>query len=187
MSYIKGIPSHEIRDHSIYLTLLRSVVVLSSDGIMGPCVPTPDAAETRPYTFRYSVLPHDGDWKQAASYRHGMEINMPLVSLQVTKKIENDGNSKKGILADFLFWKLHLKTFFSVHLRMSEDKKSVIVRFFETEGKRTVATLRFGLMVKSAAVTDLLENEIKKLKESKCYTLQMDIDPYRITTLKVEF
>ena len=37
----QGIPSHEIRDHSIYLTLLRSVVVLSSDGIMGPRVPTP--------------------------------------------------------------------------------------------------------------------------------------------------
>ena len=86
----QGIPSHEIRDRSIYLTLLRSVVLLSADGIMGPCVPTPDAAETRPYIFRYSALPHDGDWKQAASYRHGMEINMPLISIQATKSIENE-------------------------------------------------------------------------------------------------
>ena len=46
--------------------------MLSSDGIMGPCVPTPDAAEIKPYTFRYSALPHEGDWKHAASYRHGM-------------------------------------------------------------------------------------------------------------------
>ena len=81
----QGIPSHEIRDQSIYLTLLRSVVVLSSDGIMGPCVPTPDAAEIKPYTFRYSALPHEGDWKHAASYRHGMEINMPLISSQLAE------------------------------------------------------------------------------------------------------
>ena len=39
----RGIPSHEVRDDSIYLTLLRSIMVLSADGIMGPCIPTPDA------------------------------------------------------------------------------------------------------------------------------------------------
>ena len=80
----QGIPSHEVRDGSIYLTLLRSVELLSSDGIMGPCIPTPDANETRPYTFRYSVLPHDGGWTDIASYRHGMELNMPLMALQMS-------------------------------------------------------------------------------------------------------
>ncbi|HET7389805.1 MAG TPA: glycoside hydrolase family 38 C-terminal domain-containing protein, partial [Nitrososphaeraceae archaeon] len=84
----QGIPSHEVRDGSIYLTLLRSVEILSSDGIMGPCIPTPDANETRPYKFRYSVLPHDGNWSDVASYRHGMELNMPLMALQM--KIQND-------------------------------------------------------------------------------------------------
>jgi alpha-mannosidase len=79
----QGIPSHEVRDGSIYLTLLRSVEILSSDGIMGPCIPTPDAKETRPYKFRYSVLPHDGSWTDVASYRHGMELNMPLIALQM--------------------------------------------------------------------------------------------------------
>ena len=111
---------------------------------------------------------------------------MPLVSLQVTKKIENVEISKR-YHSKFSLLEITPKNILLSALKMSEDKKSIIVRFYETEGKRTVATLRFGLMVKSAALTDLLENEIKKLKESKCYTLQMDIDPYRITTLKVEF
>ena len=181
----QGIPSHEIRDHSIYLTLLRSVVVLSSDGIMGPCVPTPDAAEVRPYTFRYSALPHDGDWKQAASYRHGMEINMPLVSLQVTK-IENVESSKRYV-SRFSFLEIKPKNILLSALRMSEDNKSVIVRFFETEGKRTVANLKFGKIIKSAVVTDLLENEITKLKQFKDDSLQIRIDPYKIVTLKLEF
>jgi alpha-mannosidase len=85
----QGIPSHEVRDGSVYLTLLRSVELLSSDGIMGPCIPTPDANETRPYKFRYSVLPHDGGWTDVASYRHGMELNMPLISMQMKNKSDN--------------------------------------------------------------------------------------------------
>ena len=84
----KGIPSHEIRDNSIYLTLLRSVVVLSSDGIMGPCIPTPDATETRPYTFNYSILPHEDSWNEATTYRHGIEINMSLIAIQINNNEE---------------------------------------------------------------------------------------------------
>jgi alpha-mannosidase len=183
----QGIPSHEIRDQSIYLTLLRSVVVLSSDGIMGPCVPTPDAAEIKPYTFRYSALPHEGDWKHAASYRHGMEINMPLISSQLANFRAKEQENRNLHNGGFSFLEITPKNVILSIFKISEDKKGIIVRFFETEGKRSVATLRFGLMIKSVAVTDLLENEIKKLKESKCYTLQMDIDPYRIITLKVEF
>jgi alpha-mannosidase len=182
----QGIPSHEIRDHSIYLTLLRSVVVLSSDGIMGPCVPTPDAAEVKPYTFRYSVLPHDGNWRKAASYRHGMEINMPLVSIQVTRKTEN-AEFKNGYLGVFSFLEISPKNILISALRMGEDKKSVIVRFFETEGKRIVASLKFGKIIKSAVVTDLLENEIRKLEQIKNDVLQIGVEPYGIITLKLEF
>jgi len=56
---------------------------------MGPCIPTPDANETRPYKFRYSVLPHDGGWTDVASYRHGMELNMPLMALQMKSQSDN--------------------------------------------------------------------------------------------------
>jgi alpha-mannosidase len=70
---------------------------------------------------------------------------------------------------------------------MGEDKKSVIVRFFETEGKRIVASLKFGKIIKSAVVTDLLENEIRKLEQIKNDVLQIDVEPYRIITLKLEF
>ena len=181
----QGIPSHEIRDHSIYLTLLRSVVLLSSDGIMGPCVPTPDAAEVKPYTFKYSVLPHDGDWRKAASYRHGMEINMPLVSIQVTKKTENT-EYMNNYLGIFSFLDISPKNILLSALRMSEDKKSVIVRFFETEGKRTVASLKFGKIIKAAVVTDLLENKIRKLEQIKNDALEIEVEPYRIITLKLE-
>ena len=56
---------------------------------MGPCIPTPDATEMRPYIFRYSVLPHDGSWIDVVSYRHGMELNMPLIALQMKSASDN--------------------------------------------------------------------------------------------------
>jgi alpha-mannosidase len=153
---------------------------------MGPCVPTPDAAEVRPYTFRYSVLPHDGDWKKAASYRYGMEINMSLVSIQITKKIE-DTKHKNRHLSRFSFLEIRPKNILLSALRMSEDNKSVIVRFFETEGKQTVAILKFGKIMKSAVVTDMLENEIRKLELIKNDALELEVQPYKIITLKLEF
>ena len=73
--------------------------------------------------------------EQGASYRHGMEINMPLVSLQVTKKIENT-EYKNRYLGRFSFLEIDPKNILLSALRMSEDNKSVIVRFFETEGKK---------------------------------------------------
>lgn len=48
----RGIPENEVRDGDIYLTLLRSVLMLSSDGRTCPAIPVPDAQELRKYEFR---------------------------------------------------------------------------------------------------------------------------------------
>ena len=63
----RGIPENEIRDGDVYLTLLRSVLMLSSDGRTGPAIPVLDAQELRRYEFWYSIYPHKGDWCDASS------------------------------------------------------------------------------------------------------------------------
>jgi alpha-mannosidase len=111
---------------------------------------------------------------------------MPLVSIQITKKIE-DTKRKNRYLGRFSFLEIRPKNILLSAFKMSEDNKSVIVRFFETEGKRAVASLKFGKIIKSGVITDLLENEIKKLKQFKNDTLQIEVEPYKIVTLKLEF
>ena len=37
----------------------------------------------RQLTFRYALVPHQGDWRQAAVYRDGMEFNRPLLCQKV--------------------------------------------------------------------------------------------------------
>src|SRR5215216_385429 len=199
----RGIPSHEIRDNSIYLTLLRSVVVLSSDGIMGPCIPTPDAAETRPYTFRYSLLPHEDGWNEAATYRHGMEVNMSLTAIQV-KNNKNNRNSnnpnqseegkknqnsqRRHLPNTYSFLQIYPKNIVLSTIKMSEDEKAIIIRFYETEGKKTLAKLRFARKIKSIWLTDLLENDVKRViydnGNKKDNFLEIEVEPFKIITLK---
>jgi alpha-mannosidase len=116
-----------------------------------------------------------------------MEINMPLVSIQVAKKTENTEYDKNRYIGKFSFLEISPKNILISTLRMSEDSKYVILRFFETEGKRTVASLKFGKIIKSAIVTDLLENKIRKLEQFKNDVLKIAVEPYRIITLKLEF
>jgi hypothetical protein len=259
----QGIPSHEVKDSSIYLTLLRSVEILSSDGIMGPCIPTPDATEMRPYIFRYSVLPHDGSWIDVASYRHGMELNMPLIALQMKASSDNiiqhsqdhlqgvsyGSDEEKGVQvkdqntdigrekhvlkpSSFSFLEIEPKNIVLSTLKLSDNSESgnntssnsngidivssnadnryddemveirdngtnkdtIIVRFYETEGKKeTTARLRFGKRIRDVSITDLLENETRKttnqfdIKIIDNQIIEMEVSPFKIVTLKVKF
>jgi alpha-mannosidase len=177
----RGIPSHEVRDNSIYLTLLRSIMVLSADGIMGPCVPTPDAAEMIPYTFKYSVLPHKEGWKESGTYRRALEFNMPLIAThlggtEVSQHAIQENNFDSGVSADRLqnyqhsFLEIHPSNVILSTLKLDErdddnnDNQSLVVRIYETEGRATDnASLIFYRQIKSASIIDLLENEIQEI------------------------
>ncbi len=177
----RGIPSHEVRDDSIYLTLLRSIMVLSADGIMGPCIPTPDAAEMIPYTFRYSVLPHEEGWKESGTYRRAMEFNMPLIAThlartEVSQHAIQENSFGSEVSADRLqnyqhsFLEIHPRNVILSTLKLDErdddnnDNRPLVVRIYETEGRATDnASLIFYRQIKSASIIDLLENEIQKI------------------------
>jgi alpha-mannosidase len=192
----QGLPSHEIRDGSLYLTLLRSIVLLSSDGIMGPCIPTPDAAEMRPYTFRYSILPHENDWCEDLVYQHGSEINMPLISTQIKKSIkvkknnntsENNSNKIKTLVDFQSFLEISESNVILSTMKLSDDKKGIILRVYETEGKKTITKIKLAAKIKNVKLIDFLENEIQEIKIIENDTITIEINPFKIITLKIFF
>jgi alpha-mannosidase len=222
-----GIPSHEVRDNSIYLTLLRSIMVLSADGIMGPCVPTPDAAEMVPYTFRYSVLPHKEGWRESGTYRHAIEFNMPLIAIhlggreikqQMIRENIIDGEDEytaKPLEYYHSFLEIEPKNVILSTLKLDENNgsssdRSLVVRIYEAQGKEVnIAKLTFYKQIKSAAVTDMLENKIQEIPiletddgnhtvgnhrshygayiNNSNNTIEMRIGRFKILTLKVNF
>jgi alpha-mannosidase len=173
-----GIPSTEMTDGSVCLTLFRSVGTLSADGEAGPLVPTPDALELRDYTFEYALQHHDGDWSQSEAYKKGQEYQHRLLYAQA--------NTKGNLPAEFSFMKISPNNLILSALKKAEDGDEVVLRFFETKGEETVAEIETFREIERATATDLLEREEYELKPDR-NNLRMNVKPYEIVTLKLWF
>jgi len=173
----KGIPATEIRGSKVYLTLLRSVGILSADGDAGALIPTPDALElNRDYTFEYALQHHDGDWKQSEAYNHGQEFHHLSLAVQTT--------SEGDLPQEFSFLELKPSNLILSALKKAEDSDEVILRFFETRGESTMAEVRLFRRIERATVVNLMEQEEYELKLEH-NKLVMDVKPFEIVTLKL--
>ena len=174
----RGIPASEIRNSRVYLTLLRSVSMLSADGDAGPLIPTPDALElNRDYTFEYAVQHSEGDWKQSEAYKHGQEFCHQFFPFQA--------NSRGELPAEFSFLKLSPENLILSSLKKAEDGNEVVLRFFETKGEETLGEVELFRKIKRCVVADLLEREEHELKPEG-NRLSLKVRPFEIVTLKLE-
>ena len=176
----KGNSESEIRDKSMYLTLLRSIDMLSCDGRAGPIIPVSDARELKHYTFQYSIYPHSQDWKKAKSWKHGYEFNNCLVSFQT--------EGKKRYRPKNSFLKIKPDNIIVSALKKAEDDKDIIVRFYEVSGKNTKALITIFKKIKDVKAVNLMEKEKKELNKKITFNegnIKLEIKPFEIITLKI--
>ncbi|WP_456328401.1 alpha-mannosidase [Archaeoglobus sp.] len=180
----RGNPENEVRDGNVYITLLRSVGILSN-GSAGPVIPVPDARELKKYSFRYAVYPHEGDWRQAKVYKMGYEFNYNLVALQVP------GNRKYRLKRSFL--RIEPDNVILTAFKLAEDGDGIIVRFYEAEGREVKAKLTFFREVKDVKVVNMLEETDEEFEREfgKDVTVnknvvEVDMKPFEVVTLKVK-
>jgi len=179
----KGLPAHEIRDGKIYLTLLRSILMLSSDGVTGPAIPTPDAQEFKTYSFEYSLFPHLKGWKQANSFKPAYEFNHNLIGFQMPA----ERRKKTKILPSrFSFFEVKPENVILAALKKAEDSNEVVLRLFETKGERTKTEIDLFKEPKSVKVINLLEMEERETK-FKGKRIKLRVKPFEIVSLKVGF
>ena len=177
----RGIPENEVRDGDVYLTLLRSVLMLSSDGRTGPAIPVPDAQELRRYEFRYSIYPHKGDWREAASYKHAFEFNCHLDAVQLREE--------KKIPLERSFLNIEPENVILSALKKEEEGDEMILRFYETNGEETDAEITLFREPKAVKAVNLLEEEdeeVKKELKIEGERIELTMNPFEIVTLKVE-
>jgi alpha-mannosidase len=196
----RGIPATEIRDSRVYLTLLRSVGILSADAEAGALIPTPDALElNKDYAFEYALEHHDGDWKESQAYKHGQEYHHLPLAVQIapgsggttpsSTSSRGSGGAAPGVLPrELSFLELKPDNLILSALKKAEDSDDVILRFFETKGEKTAAEIKLFRMIKKATVADLLEQEEREL-DPHCYhgsKLELEVKPFEIVTLKLK-
>ncbi|ADP77346.1 glycoside hydrolase family 38 [Methanothermus fervidus DSM 2088] len=176
-----GNPEHEIRDRTIYLTLLRSVDVLSTDGKPGPVIPVPDAREFKRYEFWYSIYPHTGNWKDSKVYKQGYEFNYGLIGFQINKKVSENKKS---------FLKIEPDNVILTAFKKSERDDSVIIRFYEAAGIESDVKIKLFKKPKNVETVDILErktNEFNKNLKVENNKIYLKIKPFEIITLKLKF
>jgi alpha-mannosidase len=179
-----------------------------------------------PYVFRYSVLPHEESWRESGTYRRAMEFNMPLTTIhlggrEVSQHIVMENLVGSEVYANrlqnyqFSFLEIQPRNVMLSTLKLDErdvvddknNKHSLVVRIYETEGRTTEnASLIFYRQIKSASIIDMLENEIQEIRNPVTHSdnqdnnaqdkydvriegniIRMSIGAFRIVSLKVIF
>lgn len=160
---IKAMP--EAKGTMMRISLLRS-----------PTSPDPQA-DKHDHTFTISLYPHAGDWRKANTVHRAWELNMPLAA-----RVEPRHRGRLKPSGSFLA--VSPKNVIVTVVKKAEDSQEVILRWYEAEGKDSIARIRLSAPVKEARETDLLEKPLAKVQISGG-ALVVPTGHYEIKTVKV--
>ncbi|HET7645927.1 MAG TPA: glycoside hydrolase family 38 C-terminal domain-containing protein [Candidatus Limnocylindria bacterium] len=126
--------SSDVLDGVIGFTVLRSPIYAWHD----PFVPEPDGVypftDQGVQTFRYAILPHDGDWREAGTVRRAAELNAdPLTVLET----QHPG----PMPASAEFARCDAPSVVLAVLKRAEVGDALVLRAHESSGRATPARI----------------------------------------------
>lgn len=128
------------------------------------------------HRFTYSLLPHEGSFREAGTIQQAWLVNQPLFGADI--------GAQDGSLAD-CYSVVSTKTPGIVveTVKRAEDSGDVVVRLYEAFDRRSRALLEVGFDFDGAFVCDNLENELEQLEsDGRCVSLS--VKNFEIVTLK---
>jgi mannosylglycerate hydrolase len=174
----KGLPEYEVRDdekRTIMLTLLRAVgggVGKPEELVKGQC--------KGEYMFRYSILPHDGDWEDARVWEDAYNHNVPLKAVQ-TCKHAGVLPRRMGVL------ELSDESIIVTAVKKCETRNSVIVRLLNISTKDVVSTVKIPFAVPDVYEVNLNEERQKRFVSNCSHgktTFELRLSTKRLCTLE---
>ncbi len=154
---------YSVDENSIALTMLKSSTY-----------PNPEA-DQEIHHFTYSIMPHQGDWREAGTPSEAYHLNIPVMTVK--------GTGKDSVLPSFA--KTDRKNVMIEVVKQQLDGEDTIIRMYECYGARTKASLTLGCIPSSVKVVNMLEDEIG----DACWNgnqVSVSLKPYEILTLKVK-
>ncbi len=179
----RAMPGNNVADDgTLMLSLMRStrITAYAFYGGYEPGVSSDTGLELgKELTFDYALAPHSGDWRTARVYQSGWEFNHPLVARKLTTHA-GSLPSRWGLL-EFSHPNVVVST-----MKPGRDG-SAILRVYEASGQATTGVkLKVTAGIASAHEANLMEDAGRELK-SDGSTVQFDLHPYEIKTLKLQF
>mgnify|MGYP001143771092 FL=1 len=152
---------HAIQEETLYISLLR-----------GSQYPAPEVDKGR-HQFTYSLYPHQGTFRESDVYKEAYDLNYPAIIRAVTDK-ENVEESLVTIDSNNIICE--------TVKRAETQPESIVLRFYESEGKSTEASIDLKIAYKSWQDTNLLE---EALSDIKLNPIHLSFKPYEIKTILV--
>ena len=160
---------YDARDNVLRLSLLRS-----------PEWPDPHADEGH-HEFTYSLYPHAGKWREALTVRQGYEVNVPLLATTTTRHAGTLPPSQS-------FFGTQEDNVVITAIKKDADDSSLIVRFYEWEGKKGDVHLSLPQAAQAAWQTNLMEVAPSPLSlDASGKVITVPTNPYEIKTVKAQF
>ena len=157
---------YDIHDNVMRLTLLKSAIS-----------PDPEADQGL-HRFTYSLLPHQGDWRDAQTVRRAYELNVPaLVAPSYLPEQQRELLASSFLSTDCSHVVIDT-------VKPAEDGQGLIVRLYEAHNQRGNGTLTFATPLLSAEECNLLE-ESSGEAQYQGNTLAFQVRPFEIKTFRV--
>jgi alpha-mannosidase len=158
---------HKIHKQDMELNLLRS----STN-------PDPDA-DVGEHRFSYALLPHAGDLYRSDVIRQAYEFNYSLRVTETTKH--------KGVMpSTWSFITVDKDNVILDTIKKCEHDNSVVLRFYETFGQKTVTKINLTKKIRKVYVTDLLERaDSGSVHVGKDNSISLEFHPFEIKTIKL--
>jgi len=160
---------YDARDNVLRLSLLRA-----------PEYPDPNADQGH-HEFTYSLYPHAGTWREAMTVRQGYEVNYPMLATTTTRHQGTLPSSQS-------FFSTQEDNVVITAIKKGADDSSLIVRFYEWDGKKGDLHLTLPERATSASTTNLMESVEGPLSlDPTGMVVAVPTNPYEIKTVKVQF
>jgi alpha-mannosidase len=177
----RGLPGNNVAGGTLLLSLMRSARITAYPFVGGfePGASSDLGLELGvERSFDYALVPHAGDWRDAAVYKAGWEFNHPLLARKVSAHA-GALPRRWGLL------EISQPNIVASALMPGRDG-SVMLRVYEASGKPANGVeIKFHVPVSSASETNLLGDEIRPLPAAQD-TLHLDLRPFEIKTLKLK-
>lgn len=158
---------HDISGNVMRMSLLKSSIS-----------PDPVADRGR-HVFTYSLMPHSGDFREAGVIEQAYALNVPLM-VCFAKKTQGELSPTRT------FFEVDRPGVIIEAVKVSEDGRSMIVRFYEAFGARGEVGLKTTLPVESVQRANLLEESQGDLPLTDG-SVRVNLRPFEIVTLRYEF
>lgn len=158
----------DIHNGEIGLTMLKSAVY-----------PNPDADKEH-HSFTWSIAPHEGGWREGNTVAKAYVLNNPY---QTAVK-ENEGGN---LPVSYSFVQADKENVVIEAVKKAEDSDAVIVRLYECYNRRGQTTLTFPRPVKRAVICNMLEEKMEEVLCCEVNKVPVQLKPYEIVTIKIEF